>query len=228
MSHKDDVILVIEASFVGVGVALASVAGRRWYRSHPTNEHTASELTLLVHQALAENDVKLEDISGLAVGVGPGSFTGIKIGLAFAYGLVGGLPEGKRPKILGSSGLSLLAKYYKAAVLLPQTRTHGFLAIPNEKCQLVTLDQIASKVGNTPLYCFGDWPQLSRVTDHSCQNLDQGDALGKVLVALCDEAIISWPSQFVDTVPEPQYLRLSTAEERLLELRQGKEIKHGT
>ena len=44
-----------------------------------------------VENLLAQTDMKLEDISGIAVSIGPGSFTGLRIGLSTAKGLCFGL-----------------------------------------------------------------------------------------------------------------------------------------
>ena len=48
--------------------------------------HTV-ELAPAVASMLARSDVKISDLSALAVAIGPGSFTGLRIGLALAKGL---------------------------------------------------------------------------------------------------------------------------------------------
>ncbi|HTE62540.1 MAG TPA: tRNA (adenosine(37)-N6)-threonylcarbamoyltransferase complex dimerization subunit type 1 TsaB [Solirubrobacteraceae bacterium] len=47
----------------------------------------ASRLLLLVERALAEGGVTWEDVERIAVGVGPGGFTGLRIGIATARAL---------------------------------------------------------------------------------------------------------------------------------------------
>lgn len=47
----------------------------------------ATALLPLVHEALAEAGLDLADVKRLGVGIGPGSFTGLRIGLATARGL---------------------------------------------------------------------------------------------------------------------------------------------
>ena len=45
-----------------------------------SRSHTAS-LPLLVERVLGDAGLALEDVEGIAVSIGPGSFTGLRIGL---------------------------------------------------------------------------------------------------------------------------------------------------
>ena len=58
-----------------------------------SRSHTAT-LPALVDQVLARAALSIDDVEALAVSIGPGSFTGLRIGLALAKGiaLAGGLP----------------------------------------------------------------------------------------------------------------------------------------
>jgi tRNA threonylcarbamoyladenosine biosynthesis protein TsaB len=69
------------------GRVLAEAAERE------TRSHTVS-LPALVERVLADAGGRIEEVEGLAVSIGPGSFTGLRIGLALAKGLAfaGGLP----------------------------------------------------------------------------------------------------------------------------------------
>src|SRR5207237_525248 len=74
-----------------VGVARAgAVLAEGVHRE--SRSHTAS-LPLLVERVLRDAGLVLEDVEGIAVSIGPGSFTGLRIGLALAKGLAfaGGL-----------------------------------------------------------------------------------------------------------------------------------------
>ena len=53
---------------------------------HTANNHT-SELAPAIQSLLARSEITLDDISALAVSVGPGSFTGLRIGVALAKGV---------------------------------------------------------------------------------------------------------------------------------------------
>lgn len=76
------------------GVVLAETAMRE-SRSH------GASLPALVERTLAAAGCALEDVEGIAVSIGPGSFTGLRIGLGFAQGLAyaGGLPLAAVPTL---------------------------------------------------------------------------------------------------------------------------------
>jgi len=102
---KHPLVLGIEtATFCG-GVAL--VAGDRLVASHTLNSQATHSGRLLgaVERVLAESSVALAQLGGLAVSIGPGSFTGVRIGLSAAKGLAlaAGLP------LVGVSTLEALA-----------------------------------------------------------------------------------------------------------------------
>jgi tRNA threonylcarbamoyladenosine biosynthesis protein TsaB len=71
---------------------------------HTANNHTA-ELAPAVRDLLARSDTSLDDLTALAVSIGPGSYTGLRIGVALAKGLAAarGLP------LVGVSSLDTLA-----------------------------------------------------------------------------------------------------------------------
>jgi tRNA threonylcarbamoyladenosine biosynthesis protein TsaB len=47
----------------------------------------SEELLILINTALGSSHLALEDVDGIAVSIGPGSFTGLRVGLAAAKGL---------------------------------------------------------------------------------------------------------------------------------------------
>ncbi len=56
--------------------------------SDGTRSDHAETILGLIDSALHQTKLELADINGIAVGIGPGSFTGLRIGLATAKGLV--------------------------------------------------------------------------------------------------------------------------------------------
>ena len=65
----------------------AAVVAERWAAGHAHGER----LLASVDRVLAGAGIGLEDVGVIAVGTGPGSFTGLRIGLAAAKGLAFGL-----------------------------------------------------------------------------------------------------------------------------------------
>src|SRR5271169_3851012 len=72
--------------------------------SRPATSHGAT-LPAMVDELLERAALRLDDLAGVAVGIGPGSFTGLRIGLGYAKGLAwaGGLA------IVGINSLDAIA-----------------------------------------------------------------------------------------------------------------------
>ncbi|ULT27047.1 tRNA (adenosine(37)-N6)-threonylcarbamoyltransferase complex dimerization subunit type 1 TsaB [Sphingobacterium sp. E70] len=54
------------------------------------NAH-AAKLTVLIEQVLAETERSMKELTAIAVSMGPGSYTGLRIGVSTAKGLCYGL-----------------------------------------------------------------------------------------------------------------------------------------
>jgi len=80
-------LLAVDSSTQTLGLALydgAQVVGEMIWQTH--NRHTV-ELAPAVDELLQRCNVKAENLQALAVALGPGSFTSLRIGLALAKGL---------------------------------------------------------------------------------------------------------------------------------------------
>jgi len=98
-------ILAIETASQVCAVALAQ--GQELvaeYRLNLKNQH-ARLLAAGVEKMLADCQVRLEHLQAIAVSIGPGSFTGLRIGLSFAKGLA----FGRNLPIIGIPTLQALA-----------------------------------------------------------------------------------------------------------------------
>jgi len=78
-------ILIINTSGNGIDLVL----GDKFI--HMDAEKQAIALPVAVNDFMTQNNVKMSDLSAIGVIVGPGSFTGIRMGIAYAKGLGIGL-----------------------------------------------------------------------------------------------------------------------------------------
>jgi len=102
---------------LGLDTATADTAVALWAPGGPEVERRdepplgarpahAGKLLLLVEEALDAAGASWDDIERIAVGVGPGSFTGLRIGIATARGLA----QARNLPLIGVSSLAALAK----------------------------------------------------------------------------------------------------------------------
>jgi tRNA threonylcarbamoyladenosine biosynthesis protein TsaB len=100
-----DIVLALDASAAACSVALLRGRDVLAFREAPMARGHAEALMPLVMEAMAEAKLAFADLATIAVGVGPGSFTGIRIALAAARGI--GLAAG-RP-VVGVDSFSAVA-----------------------------------------------------------------------------------------------------------------------
>ncbi|HYX34050.1 MAG TPA: hypothetical protein VE954_13130 [Oligoflexus sp.] len=222
-------ILLLDTSLKGPLLALADASSGRLLdveiRHNP--QEAAAGLPHLVQELLTRQNKTLDQVDGVIVGTGPGSFTGIKIGLAFVYGLRRGYPK------LGFYASSALGCFARVALeantwILPATATHGYFATRYEVGVVnLELDRISLEVpgqephslaasGSLRIGCLGDWPRLN----------DLGRSRGIIIHSSPIEArayemlnamlqdFIANSCKLSDVLPMPQYLRKSAPEEK--------------
>jgi len=80
-------LLALDTSGPTARVALMSASGVRLGGGERTGERHSAYLLPLCHEILGAAGVGLADLGGIACGRGPGSFTGLRVGLALAKGL---------------------------------------------------------------------------------------------------------------------------------------------
>ncbi|HSQ27706.1 MAG TPA: tRNA (adenosine(37)-N6)-threonylcarbamoyltransferase complex dimerization subunit type 1 TsaB [Anaerolineales bacterium] len=106
-------LLALDTSTRAVGLALyngAQILNETTWLSH---DHHTVELAPAIEEALSKSNTSAKDLSSVVVALGPGSFTGLRIGLALAKGLaiVRHIP------IIGIPTLEILASGQMAADL---------------------------------------------------------------------------------------------------------------
>lgn len=109
-STPDPILLAFDASGPWVAVALGD---QRVFA--PMDRGQAEELMPLLEGVLAQADLTWRDLDGIAVGTGPGNFTGVRAAVAAARGLALGLgvpafgiSAFETVRDLGASGLELI------------------------------------------------------------------------------------------------------------------------
>jgi tRNA threonylcarbamoyladenosine biosynthesis protein TsaB len=98
-------ILGLTSSTAAVGVALARDGELLSVRQRRTDRRHAEELTPMLTEVLAECAVSVRELDRIAVDVGPGRFTGMRVGLATARALAFAVDC----PVVGVTSLELLA-----------------------------------------------------------------------------------------------------------------------
>jgi len=98
-------LLALDTSTRKVGLALFDGVQILSEVMWQTKDYHTVELAPSVADMLARSDVKVTDLTALAVAIGPGSFTGLRIGLALAKGLA----LANRLPLVGVPSLDILA-----------------------------------------------------------------------------------------------------------------------
>ncbi len=83
-------ILAIDTSTEACSAAILQQSGCVWRFEKTSNTHTALLLPM-ISSLLAETGLSLQDLDAIAVTRGPGSFTGVRIGIGIAQGISFGL-----------------------------------------------------------------------------------------------------------------------------------------
>jgi len=246
-------ILVIDTSLQGITIGLARQEGKAFkileiYGSSLPQEATA-RLPELCQRVLHQHNANLSGIGALVVSHGPGSFTGIKIGLSFAAGWK---RAGTAIKVYGVSSFQALFKQIPTeaftfrSLLLPATQTAGYFALREnsglkadphlgvldlsaataaslvDATGLAVKDVASAELG--PALILGAWPRLE--TWLSSQKIPwkglETDTLYKAVVTGMLEEFIAKSNELSEADLKPIYLRKSAPEEKLDNLAKAK------
>ena len=217
--------LLIDSSIVG-----ASMAVGRWDLTgdpHITGERhslgnrgASARLDSMYRELRAEK--LLPQIDGLVITHGPGSFTGIKVGLAYAHGLIRGMPE--RPPVLTISILEELERKYREqrkSVLLKSTADAGFLAVADGahcKVSVLRLANDGTELAKKDVVLLRPWQEAEEMLSAAGRSfvvLNEESLFRESKQAMLAACVRGWPDEFTNELPQPNYLRASRAEERL-------------
>jgi len=107
-------------------------------RLEPMSRGQAERLMVLLEEILAEGDVSWSDLTAIGVGVGPGNFTGIRIGVSAARGLALGL---KVPAV-GVTGFEA-REIAGDLPAIPAPRDQVYAALPGQAPRLMPASEAA-------------------------------------------------------------------------------------
>ncbi len=176
-------ILVLDTSREKTLVAI-SLTGQVETLASEKSRHAAQEVLPLIHQLLEKTGTSLAQVDAIAVVTGPGSFTGLRIGIGVAQGLGASLDV----PLLGLSSLALLAFAANAeygcshCLVLQQARVNELYiaayqvdaergcillgrerVIAEQELETLTIQLIDSAPGNQQWGLIGDaWLRLER------------------------------------------------------------------
>ena len=109
-------IILIETSTALCSIALAEDGAITSYRESSAPKAHASLTAVFIQEALAEREVTLADCDAVCVSMGPGSYTGLRVGVSTAKGLCFGMQK----PLLAVGTLDILVAQAKEETKAPE------------------------------------------------------------------------------------------------------------
>jgi tRNA threonylcarbamoyladenosine biosynthesis protein TsaB len=220
------VILALETSTRDASVAIfdpRAAAARAEVKMHVTTH--SERLLQMIDQALAEAQLTLDGIAAIACGGGPGSFTGLRIGLATAKGLCYAL---EKPLLIVSSLQALAARAPSGAAAVPCLDAYqgevyaGFYQggdppLEVELERAIAPAELVQRIGQVfpsrPVHLLGDGPTRWPVLQVPGAILDGGAPEALAVARLAAHRFARGERDDLATAA-PRYLRASEAERK--------------
>lgn len=127
-------ILVIESSSPMMRISLLKKDGSIKSFENTDRFSHAENILPLIERVMTDGGVKKEELGGIVISKGPGSFTGLRIGMATAKGLAIslGCPLAA-VSVFEAAGVRLPGISRTTAMLVPSRRDEYYLGLVNEK-----------------------------------------------------------------------------------------------
>ena len=208
------VVLCLNTAFAKADLAL-SVNNKNDYISIDSNAKSSENVLPCIEKMLSQKKLKPTDLDFIGVVVGPGSFTGLRIGVAIVKGFV---CVKERIKIVEINSLDLMAK----------TFLNKFKNKINQKNFYCVLNALSGRFFIAQYDCFGNCLEKAKLVNElpnssvfvglEIENLDFVDfsiqLTSEMLLEVCCEKIKNNTFTNLEDL-KPLYLRLSQAEENL-------------
>lgn len=214
------IILGIDSSTDALGVGLAEGERILCEETLPPAQDHASQIIGLIDSVLKKAQLTRQRLDGIAIADGPGSFTGLRIGMAVAKGMALALSV----PIAGVSTFEVMARRltgdYNVFYLAGMVRKGEFYLCRmehgsniREKILVIEQSELSGRVGSIPIALIGrrpdDWDKIVKNPIHS----DRLNISGGELAALGGEKISTGQAADLATM-EPLYIALSQAERK--------------
>lgn len=218
---KEEVILHIETATEVCSVALSNSGVMIALEEIDEPNAHSREITLLIEQCFQKTGLNLENIAAVSVSAGPGSYTGLRVGVSTAKGICYSLNK----PLLVVETLKTMAwacrEQEPDALYVPMIdarRMEVYLAAYNAKLQVVqateahvlshgSLDGIMAAAGNSPIIVCGNGAEKAK------ESLKEGAVkYSSVRCSAAHQAGLAWTAYqqkiFADLVVfEPEYLK---------------------
>lgn len=231
--------IIIDTSIFGAAVGIGVTDGDEpaFVEISENVADSARQLPAMVERGLMSVGGSFGSLHEILVSRGPGSFTGIRVGLAYAFGLKSGAAIDRGAmRMAGISSLEMIAasqvgkKSNAVAIFLPSTKTTGYLALADEQgSDILAVDtqdtsrsdlDLGHRIQNALQISIGAWECLlsSKFVDSGrpVETWEPRVAAAVGLKAMWHSAA-GWNEtdwQMRDT--SPLYLRRSSVEEKAL------------
>jgi tRNA threonylcarbamoyladenosine biosynthesis protein TsaB len=216
-------LLSIETSTLGCSVALHE----RGHLVHSVDtqipQSASSQLALMIQQVLAQSKKKATDLQGVIVSAGPGSYTGLRIGVATAKGICYALEI----PLVSINTLELLAYQFRSsqkkeignALLCPmldarRMEVYAMLldidltVVESTQAKVIDHGSYIDWLEKKPIYFFGDGAaKCKEVITHPRANFTE--ALVPSAIALGEMGFVKWGKNQLENIAsfEPLYLK---------------------
>ena len=166
-------ILLIETATAVCSVALAECGLIvKEYFSTEGNDH-AAKLTVFINEILKEQEITIKDVDAVAVSMGPGSYTGLRIGVSVAKGLcyaadkpliavstLQSMASGMKERLTANETID---SSYAFCPMIDARRMEVYAAIFNSeletirevKAEIIDIDSFKDVLANYTTYFFG-------------------------------------------------------------------------